>query len=305
MENFDVHILGCGSALPTLRHFPSCQVVSLRERLYMIDCGEGAQLQLRRSHLKFGRLSRIFISHLHGDHIFGLMGLVSTLGMLGRETPLHIHAPAQLERLLRPQLDFLCKGIPFEVVFEPVDLSAAPALVYEDKAVSVYTIPLRHRVPCTGYLFREKPALPHIRRDMIDFLHIPHYAIQGIKEGAGWTTEEGDFYPHAALVRPAAAPRSYAYCSDTAPVEANAELLRGVGLLYHEATFGEDNAARAAETQHSTARQAAQMALAAGAKRLVIGHFSSRYEDEAPLLAEARAVFADTQLAREGAVFGV
>ncbi len=305
MENFDIHILGCGSSLPTMRHFPSCQVVSLRDRLYMVDCGEGAQLQLRRSHLKFTRLSHIFISHLHGDHIFGLMGLVSTFGMLGRETPLHIHAPEQLERLLRPQLDFLCHGLPFELVFDPVDFSAAPALIYEDRAVSVHTIPLRHRVPCTGFVFREKPALPHIRRDMIDFLHIPHYAIQGIKEGAGWATPEGDVYPHACLVRPAEPARAYAYCSDTAYAAENAPLLRGVDLLYHEATFADQHAARAIETMHSTARQAALMARAAGAKRLVIGHFSSRYDDDTPLLDEARAVFPGTELAREGAVFHI
>ncbi len=305
MENFDIHILGCGSSLPTMRHFPSCQVVSLRDRLYMVDCGEGAQLQLRRSHLKFTRLSHIFISHLHGDHIFGLMGLVSTFGMLGRETPLHVHAPEQLERLLCPQLDFLCHGLPFELVFDPVDFSAAPALIYEDRAVSVHTIPLRHRVPCTGFIFREKAALPHIRRDMIDFLHIPHYAIQGIKEGAGWTTPEGDVYPHACLVRLAEPARAYAYCSDTAYAAENAPLLRGVDLLYHEATFADQHAARAIETMHSTARQAALMAREAGAKRLVIGHFSSRYDDDTPLLDEARAVFPGTELAREGAVFHI
>lgn len=306
MEKFDVHILGCGSALPTLRHFPAAQLVNLREKLFMIDCGEGAQLQFRRSHQKFSRLSHIFISHLHGDHVFGLMGLLSTLSLSGRTLPIHIYAHAELEPLLRPQLDFFCKGQTYEVVFHALPRGKEPQVIYEDRSFSVTAFPLRHRLPTCGFLFCEKPSLPHIRRDMIDFLHIPLYAIQSIKEGADWTTEEGDFYANACLVTPAAPPRAYAYCSDTCPLpDRLASWLHGVDVLYHEATFGEEYAARAVETFHSTARQAAQVAEAVAARRLVIGHFSSRYEDERCLLDEACAVFPATELAHEGMVIHV
>lgn len=299
MEKFEVYILGCGSALPTLRHMPSSQLLNIREKLYMIDCGEGAQLGFRRSRQKFMRLSHIFISHLHGDHIFGLIGLLSTLSLAGRTAPIFIHAHVELEGLLRPQLDFFCKGIEYEVHIEPLPTGPGSQLVFEDRSVQVYSIPLRHRVPSCGFLFRERPAMPHIRRDMIDFLEIPYYAINDIKQGAGWTTADGDHYDHSQLVVPAPAPRSYAYLSDTAYVPENASLIEGVDVLYHEATFGKEYLQRAEETLHSTAEQAALMAKAAHAKRLVIGHFSSRYDNEQCLLDEARAVFDRVTLANE------
>lgn len=305
MEKFEVHILGCGSALPTLRHWPSAQLVNVREKLFMIDCGEGAQVQFRKSRQKFSRLSRIFISHLHGDHIFGLIGLLSTLSLAGRTVPLHIHAHAELRQLLQPQLDFFCKGISYEVVFHALPTDGKSALIFEDRSVEVYTIPLKHRVPCCGFLFKEKPLLPHIRRDMIDYLEIPYYAVNSIKQGADWTTPDGRTVKNADLVVPAAPPRTYAYCSDTCYQPQNIPLLRGVDLLYHEATFAADNLPRAIETQHSTAAQAAQIAQAAAVHRLIIGHFSSRYDNETTLLNEAQAVFPNTILANEGLVVEV
>lgn len=305
MEKFDVHILGCGSALPTLRHWPSSQVINLREKLFMIDCGEGAQVQLRRSRQKFSRLSHIFISHLHGDHIFGLIGLISTLSLAGRTLPLHLFAHAELKTLLQPQLDFFCQGISFEVVFHPLPTDAQSHLIFEDRSVEVYTIPLKHRVPCCGFLFREKPLLPHIKRDMIDYLQIPYYAINSIKQGADWTTAEGRVIPNSQLVSPADRPRSYAYCSDTCYQPQNIPLLRHVDVLYHEATFGQEYLGRAIETLHSTAEQAATIAHEAEVGRLVIGHFSSRYDDESVLLSEAQRIFPQTQLAQEGLVISV
>ncbi len=305
MEKFEVHILGCGSALPTLRHWPSAQLVNVREKLFMIDCGEGVQVQFRKSRQKFSRLSRIFISHLHGDHIFGLIGLLSTLSLAGRTVPLHIHAHAELWQLLQPQLDFFCKGMSYEVVFHALPTDGKSTLIFEDRSVEVYTIPLKHRVPCCGFLFKEKPLLPHIRRDMIDYLEIPYYAVNSIKQGADWTTPDGRTVKNADLVVPAAPPRSYAYCSDTCYQPQNIPLLRGVDLLYHEATFAADNLPRAIETQHSTAAQAAQIAQAAAVRRLIIGHFSSRYDDETTLLNEAQAVFPNTILANEGLVVEV
>lgn len=297
-EKFDLHILGCGSALPTRRHLPSSQVLDIRGKLYMIDCGEGTQLALRHTRLGFSDLRHIFISHLHGDHCFGLPGLISTLAMLGRTAGLHLHGPADLERTLRPVLDYYCQDIGFDVEFHAID-TRQHALVFEDRSVEVHTIPLRHRVPTCGFLFREKPLLPHIRRDIIDFLQIPHYAINGIKQGNGWTTAEGKTYTHAQLTTPAAPPRSYAYMSDTSYLPERAEVIRGVDLLYHEATFAESEKVRARQTCHSTAREAALVARAAEARGLVIGHFSARYDDESTLLREAREVFPSTQLARE------
>ena len=298
MEKFEVNILGCGSALPTTRHFSSSQVVNIREKLFMVDCGEGAQLQLRRSKLKFTRLNHIFISHLHGDHCFGLMGLISTFGLLGRTASLHIYAHEELERLLAPQLEFFCKGMTYEVVFHPIDPAKAE-VIYDDRSVSVSTIPLKHRIPTCGFLFQEKPTPNHIIRDMVDFYRIPVFELNRIKNGEDYITPEGVVVPNHRLTTPSAAPRSYAYCSDTICQTSIIPQIKGVDLLFHEGTFAQCDAARAKETFHTTAMQAAQIAVEAEAKQLVIGHFSARYEDESILLKEAQALFPNTLLAKE------
>lgn len=298
MEKFEVTILGCGSALPTTRHFASAQVVNLREKLFMIDCGEGAQMQLRRSRLKFSRLNHIFISHLHGDHCFGLMGLISTFRLLGRTAKLHIYAPAPLDQLLQPQLDYYCAGMDYQVEVHTIDTTRF-APVYEDRSVTVYTLPLRHRIACCGFLFREKPTLPHIIREKIDFYQVPEYAINQIKNGADWTTPDGEVIPNRYFTRPSEPARSYAYCSDTCYLPELQEHLKNVDLLFHEATFGKDLEKRAQETFHTTAEQAATLARDSQAGRLCIGHFSARYEDETPLLHEAQEIFPNTILARE------
>lgn len=298
MEKFEVHILGCGSALPTTRHLATSQVINIREKLFMIDCGEGAQVQLRKSRLKFSRLNHIFISHLHGDHCFGLMGLISTFGMLERTANLHIHCHADLQRILEPQIEFFCKGMPYNVVFELFN-PGEQAVIYDDRSVSVETIPLRHRVPCCGFLFREKPTPNHIRRDMIDFYQIPTYLINRIKNGEDYVLEDGTVIPNARLTIPSDSPRSYAYCSDTCYLPRICEQIKGCDLLFHEATFVAADAKRAKETFHTTAPQAAEIAKAAQVKKLVIGHYSARYEDESILLKEASEVFPQTILAQE------
>lgn len=298
MEKFEVNILGCGSALPTTRHFSTSQVVNIREKLFMVDCGEGAQLQLRRSKLKFTRLNHIFISHLHGDHCFGLMGLISTFGLLGRTASLHIYAHEELERLLAPQLEFFCKGMTYEVVFHPIDPAKAE-VIYDDRSVSVSTIPLKHRIPTCGFLFQEKPTPNHIIRDMVDFYRIPVFELNRIKNGEDYITPEGVVVPNHRLTTPSAAPRSYAYCSDTICQTSIIPQIKGVDLLFHEGTFAQCDAARAKETFHTTAMQAAQIAVEAQVKQLVIGHFSARYEDESILLKEAQTLFPNTLLAKE------
>ncbi len=302
MERFDVHILGCGAALPTTRHFSAAQVVDIRDKLFMVDCGEGTQMQLRKTHLKFSRLNHIFISHLHGDHCFGLYGLVSTFGLLGRTADLHIYSPPGLEELSKPVLEAFCKYLPYQVIFHSFETEEA-AVIYEDRSMSVTTIPLNHRVPCCGFLFEEKPRLNHIIREMIDFYKVPVYQLPAVKRGADFVTPQGEVISNSRLTRPAEPPRRYAYCSDTAFRPQIVDQIRGVDLLYHEATFAEDNRARARETYHSTAKQAAEIACAAEVKKLVIGHFSARYEDETVLLNEAKKLFLHTERANEGKCF--
>ena len=304
MEEFKLHILGCGSALPTTRHLATSQVVQLRDKCYMIDCGEGTQLQMRRMKLRFSRLNHIFISHLHGDHCFGLPGLISTFGMLGRRGELFIHGPKETEDYLQPILERFCKGLSFQVRFNPVD-PCRHAPIMEARSLRGYSIPLKHRLPACGFLFEEKKKDDHLIREMADFYQIPLAQLQAVKRGGDYLTPEGELIPHARLTRPAEPPRRYAYCSDTAFDPSIAPLIRGVDLLYHEATFIEADRARARETAHSTAGQAAEIARLAEVKKLVVGHFSSRYADEQQIKLEADAVFPGTILAGEGLTIGI
>lgn len=301
MEPFKIHILGCGSALPTSRHNASSQVVELRDKMFMIDCGEGTQLQMRRSHIRFTKVGHIFISHLHGDHCFGLIGLISTFGLLGRTARLHIYATKELGSMLQAQLDLFCDRLGYEVEFHPID-TRQQQVIYEDRSLTVSTIPLEHRLPTCGFLFQEKPTAPHIRKEKIDFYRIPISQIGNIKAGADWTTEDGKVVPNQQLVYPAETPRSYAYCSDTRYMPDLGQRIRGVTALYHESTYADDNLLMAEKYFHSTARQAALVARDAQARQLILGHYSSRYEDENILLDEARQVFESTILADENMV---
>ena len=304
MEPFRVHILGCGSALPTLKHFPTSQVVECRGKLFMVDCGEGAQLQMRRAGLSFSKMGHIFLSHLHGDHCLGLVGMLSTFGLLGRTARMHVYADKSLQPLLEQQLAFFCYDLSYEVEFHAID-TTRQTTIYEDRSLTVETLPLEHRVPCCGFIFREKPALPHIRREMIDMYNIPVSQIQNIKNGAGYELPDGTLVPHERLVMPAESPRAYAYASDTRYIPRLHEQLGGVTTLYHEATYADDNLPMAQKYNHSTARQAATVARDAGVGQLLIGHYSSRYDDEQLLLSQAQEVFPQTKLTREMLVFDV
>ena len=299
MDAPELTILGCGSALPTTKHNLSSQVLAIRNKLYMIDCGEGTQLEFRRQKLNFNKIGHIFLSHLHGDHCFGIPGLISTLGLLGRTADLYIHAQPQAEPILQTVLDFFCKESPFKVLFKPFD-PQKHTLIHEDRSMEVYTIPLKHRVPTAGFLFVEKPKKPHIRRDACEFYGVPVWKMNEIKAGANFITPEGELIPHEKLTRPAAKPKKYAYCADTAYHESIIPIIEGVDLLYHEATFTQKDIARARETLHSSAAQAATIAQAAQVKKLLLGHFSARYPNEQVLLDEARSIFPNTELADEG-----
>jgi ribonuclease Z len=276
----------------------------MRGKLFLVDCGEGTQVQLRRSRLRFTKISAVFITHLHGDHCFGLIGMLSTFGLLGRTARLAVYAPAALEDMLKLQMQMFCHDFDYEVDFHAVDTSVQQ-VVYEDRSLTVETIPLEHRMPCCGYLFREKPLLPHIRRDMIDFYQIPTSQINNIKAGADWTTPDGEVVKNERLVEAADLARSYAYCSDTRFIPTLHNRIKNVSTLYHESTYGEDNLLMAQKYYHSTARQAALVAREAGVGQLLLGHYSSRYEDEQVLLREAQEVFENTLLTDENAIFDV
>jgi len=304
MENFELNILGCGSALPTTKHFLSSQVINLRDKLYMIDCGEGTQLQFRTLKLKFQRLNHIFISHLHGDHCFGLPGLISTLGLLGRTADLHIYAQPDAEKVFQPFLSYFCKELPYKVFFHSFSPSKNE-LIFEDRTLKVFSIPLKHRVPSAGFLFEEKPKCAHIIREMIDFYQVPVFQINAIKNGADFITSEGETIANKLLTKPANPPHKYAYCSDTAYSEKIIPMIEGIDVLYHEATFSNKDIARAKETYHSSAQQAALIAKAACVKKLILGHFSARYPDETILLKEAQAIFPNTILANERMVIPI
>lgn len=304
MQPFKVHVLGCGSATPTTRHHSASQVVEVRGKVFLVDCAEGTQVQIRKAKCRFTQISNIFISHLHGDHCLGLVGLISSFGLTGRIAPLNIYAHGALEHILNDMVAFFCPGLSFPVDFIPVDTTVSK-VIYEDNSVTVETIPLQHRMPCCGYLFREKPTLPHIRRDMVDFYHIPLSQINSIKQGVDYVTPEGDVVPAERLLVPADKPRAYAYCSDTRYVPTLHQLVEGVDLLYHESTYDSTYQHLAQRYYHSTATDAAKVAKDAHAKHLLLGHYSSRYENEEILKEEAMRIFPNVTLAQEGLVVDV
>lgn len=282
----------------TPRHQPSCQVLNVRDNLIMIDCGEGAQLAVRRMKLKLMRLNHIFISHLHGDHCFGLPGLVSTMALLNRTNSLTIHTFKDGAELFGQMLDYFCRERPFEVRFNIIDTHKR--VIWEDDAMTVTSFPLVHRVPAVGFLFSEKPKLRHIIGEKVKRLGIPHYAMNSLRQGYDWLTEDGTIIPNEQLTTPADHAISYAYCSDTKFSKRVIKHVEGVDWLYHEATYDESLRIKAHKRYHSTALEAATVAHEAGVKRLILGHFSKRYLDETPLLNEARTIFPNTILANEG-----
>lgn len=298
MADFKVNILGCGSATPSLRHMPSCQVVDHRDRLMMVDCGEGAQLAMRRMKLKYSRLNHIFISHLHGDHCLGLPGLLSTMALHDTEGTVTVHTFAEGAELFERIINFFCRERSYDLRFNII--KPEHAVIYEDRSLTVETFPLYHRVPCVGYIFREKPKLRHINREMVDFYKVPVAMMHSIKEGADFVLPDGTVVANERLTTPAEPAYSYAYCSDTVYNPLVAEAVKGVDVVYHEATYTDGDAEKACQRGHSTAGEAAKIALEAGAKKLIIGHYSKSYADESGHIADACRIFPDTIAANEG-----
>ncbi len=300
MSEFNVNILGCGAATPSQRHMPSAQAIEYRGRVMMVDCGEGAQLSLRRQQLKFSRITDVFISHLHGDHFLGLPGLLSTLSLHDIGGKVRVHCFAEGCELLRHIMSVVAHDSTFEIEYDALD-PAGGQLVLDTKALSVKTFKLNHGLsPCVGFRFDEKPKGRHINGEMVRYHNVPLWQIESLRRGADFVREDGTIIANEVLTTAADPSRSYAYCSDTAYDPAVAEAVRGVDLLYHEATYCDDMSAKAAMSGHSTASQAAQIAAEAGVGQLLLGHFSKSYENEERHLAEARAIFPNTIIAREG-----
>ncbi len=300
MSTFSIHTLGCGSAKPTLKHQPSSTVINHRDNLFMVDCGEGAQYAFQKQKLKFTRLQHIFLTHLHGDHVLGLPGLISTLGLGGYGGKITIHTFPEGKRILTRIFDFFAPELPFELDFNIIHKEEATIL--DTPSISVRTIPLDHRVPTVGFVFEEKEKLRHIRREMVDFHKVPVSQLRNIKEGADFIKPDGTVIPNAMLTSDADPVLSYAHISDTAYMPDIAEKIGPVDLLFHETTYLDRNAADAKERGHSTARQAATVARDAGAKALLTGHYSSRYKDDSEFLKEASEVFPNVILNREGLI---
>ena len=296
--NFTLKVLGTASALPTTERYPSAQVLDVRGRLFMIDCGEGAQIRLRKAGVSFLKIEHICLSHIHGDHIFGLFGLLSTMAMLGRTAQLNIYAP----KSFAPTLEFFRKqfgeGILYDINFLPLEMSS-PEIIYENKSMELLAFPLNHRIETFGFLFREKKPLHNVYKEAIARYGLTLTEIGTLKRGEDVIREDGTVISNSEAAYIPYQPRSYAYCSDTAPFPSLAEWVKGVTLLYHESTFPAEMEEMAEKTYHSTTLQAAGTARDAGAGRLLVGHYSSRFPSVDFYLDELRSVFPDTDLAHD------
>ena len=307
--NFTLKVLGTASALPTTERYPRAQVLDVRGRLFMIDCGEGAQIQLRKAKIPFQKIEHICLSHIHGDHIFGLFGLLSTMGLLARKAPLNIYAPVTFQ----PVLDFFMKqfgeGLLFEINFIPLQMTE-PQLVYESRRTELWAFPLNHRIETFGFIIREKVPPFNVHKTAIERYGLTLHEIGALKRGEDVVRICPDSGEQIVIPNTEAAylpfyPRSYAYCSDTAPFPELAQWVKDVDLLYHEATFPKDMEEMAEKTFHSTTLQAAQTAKEAGVRNLLVGHYSSRFPSVDFYLDELKSVFPESSLARDGDVIEI
>ena len=301
---FEVTILGSSSATPIYQRHPSAQVLNIHERIFLVDCGEGTQVQLQNYRIKYHKINHIFISHLHGDHYLGLMGLLSTMHLQGRTAPIHIYAPEPLKEILDLQFYHSQTELRYELFFHIITPDHN-TIIYEEEQLVISTIVLNHRIPCTGFLFKEKPHPRKLLKEEIEKYKIPYSSFHDLKKGKDYVGADGIIIPNKLLTIDGAPAVSYAYCSDTMYDNSVINAVSGVEVLYHESTFMHDMLARAVETYHTTSLQAAEIAKKAGVKKLLLGHFSARYRDLQPMLDEAKTIFPDSFLALEGEKFSI
>ncbi len=299
---FGVTILGNNSAVPAYDRHPTAQVVTLNDQLFLIDCGEGTQMQISRYRIRRSKIHHIFISHLHGDHYFGLIGLITSMGLLGREQELHIYGPPELEGIIQLQLKVADTRLPFPLHFHPL---TEEGLLTESPRFSVECFSTKHRIPCWGFVIREKRKPRKIDKEKLLRYEIPAAYYEQLKSGADYETKDGNIIPNEAVTIPNKAPRSYGFCADTKYDEGIIEKVKGVSVLYHETTYLKDLTERAENRFHSTTVQAAMIAQKAGVEKLLIGHFSSKYETLDAFRTEAREVFENTELAIEGVTYKI
>ena len=304
MDAFNVTILGCSSATPAFGRNPSSQVIQHCGTYFLVDCGEAAQMQLRRFSLKFQRINHIFISHLHGDHFLGLPGLLSSMHLLGRTEPLHIYAEEGLQKIIETTHSNSRTVLQFQLIFHYLAFKESK-VIFEDEKMKVTTLIMRHTVPCCGFLFEEKPQPRKLIKEELVKHNIPIAQLEGIKQGNDYVASDGRSIPNSSITLPPLPSRKYACCADTLYNEDIIPQILNADLLYHEATFTEDMKDRARQTMHCTAKDAATIALKANAGKLIISHFSARYKDLSPLIEEARLVFPNTFLAEEGVKLNV
>ncbi|NCD71920.1 ribonuclease Z [Mucilaginibacter agri] len=301
---FEVTILGSSSATPIYNRNPTAQALNINERLYLIDCGEGTQQQMLKFDVKASRIDHIFISHLHGDHYLGLVGLLSSLHLNGRSKPLKLFGPAPLKEIIDLQFKYSDTTLNYEIEFYPTD-PTQPAVILDTNEITVETIPLDHRIACTGFFFKQKKTLRKLIKEKVEALAIPVNYFSLLKRGQNYVAPDGTVYQNDELTIDSSVPKSYAYCSDTLYNQNYFAQIANADLLYHESTFLHNMLDRALQTHHTTAWQAADVALQTGAHQLLIGHFSARYKTLNELLDEARSVFPNTELAIEGKTFTV
>ncbi len=302
--NFSITVLGTASAIPNSKRNPPAQVVNIHSQSFLVDCGEGTQIQLRKNTIKLSKINHIFISHLHADHILGLPGLLSTYSLLGRVNPLHIYANYKLKELIDYYQVFFNNKLSYSIIFHALEPEKS-ANVFENDNIIVKAFPMKHSVPVHGFLFQEKKRKHNIDKTKVLYYQIPISEIKKIKEGADFVTKEGRIISNEELIFPAPKERAYAYCSDTAYYEAIIQYIKDVDILYHESTFCKEDLKRAYVTQHSTSEQAAKIAKESRVGKLLLGHFSTRYKNLDSMLEDAKNIFVNTEIAEENKVYKI
>ncbi len=303
-QTFELLILGSSAATPTANRNPTAQLLNIAERFFLIDCGEGTQMQMRKYKARFQSVNHIFISHLHGDHFYGLPGFLASMHLLGRKNELTIYGPKELEEIINMIHKYSETYLNYPLNFVYTQ-NTSKQLIFEDEKVEVYSLPLKHRIATTGYLFKEKPLFRNIDKYKLEKMNVSFAEIHKLKQGLDAIDNNGNIIKNNELTLDPIKQRSYAFCSDTKFFEELSNDIKDVDLLYHESTFLEEKADRAKQTFHSTAKQAAQMAVLANAQKLILGHFSARYGHLEEFLEEAKPIFPNTELAIEGQLFSL